>query len=216
MTDEQQPRDSEFVAWLKEAMAARGIKSIRQLGNSAGVSHSTLASILRGEYPPRQETITRLAAHFRVSPDFLIDKLPGKRHTARIPTSTLLEQATGVIMVPVLEQRAGAGAGVDIVDYIYLPPKMGGKDNIVAIGVHGSCMAPRIEDGDRVVVEMGVDWENGEVVLARVGDELLVKRAYANGQGGMVRLHPDAEGYQDVYVPATEVLGPVRQIIKRP
>jgi SOS-response transcriptional repressor LexA len=216
MTDEQRPADSEFVAWLKEAMAARGIESIRQLAKNAGVSHSTLASILRGEYPPRQETITKLAAHFRVSPDFLIDKLPGKRHTARIPTSTLLEQATGVVMVPVLEQRAGAGAGVDVTDYIYLPPKMGARDNVIALRVHGECMAPRIEDGDTVVVEMGVDWVNGEVVLARVDDQLLVKRAYANGQSGRVRLHPDARGYDDIYVPLANVLGPVRQIIKRP
>ncbi len=74
MTDEsKQAAESEFVTWLKEAMAKKqpGGVPARQVAKYAGISHSALSSILRGENRPRLETVYKLAEYFGVDPAWL-------------------------------------------------------------------------------------------------------------------------------------------------
>jgi SOS-response transcriptional repressor LexA len=66
-----------------------------------------------------------------------------------------------------------------------------------------------ISDGDVVIVDLAADWSEGRVVLARVGDDLLVKRVFYGAALNSVVLRADAEGYADISDPDTYVLGVV-------
>lgn len=201
-----------FSRWLKAAMAARQV-GIRQLETYAGVSRSTLSVLLRGIQAPRLETVHKLARYFGVTPDVILDLIGPEQYTAkRMPDSTLIGEATGVILVPVVEQEAGAGRGVAVLDYEYVSPTITGRHNVVAVRVRGDSMSPRIEDGDTVIVDRDKEWFDGNVVLARVDDRLLIKRVARLDHS--VRLHPDNPKYPDEITTDANILGVVIRVIK--
>lgn len=207
---------TEFVRWLKGAAAARGIKSLRELARGVGMSHTTLLAIWDGTSEPRMETVHKFAAFFRVDPIFLLDKLGKGRYPgtgAPVSNATLIPDATGILMVPVIDQEAGAGGQGVVVDYAYIPPGMvPAGHRVTAVRVRGDCMAPRIDHGDVVIVDRDAKWQNGRTVLAEVEGELLIKRFYR--EQDRIRLHADAPGYRDIYVTEASIVGLVIQISK--
>ena len=206
--------ESRLALWVRKAMEIRGILTVRQLAEYSGVAASAISLLLRGKTKPRLETVDKLAAYFRVDRNYLLDLLATKGYTAdTIPRSIFLDEATGVLLIPVVEQEAGAGGGVGVLDFEYIAPTLAaGHRNLIAVRVRGDCMVPKIDDGDTVIVDREADWANGRVVLARVDDRILVKRAYR--EDGRVRLKTDNPKYQDIIEPDTAVLGVVIRVIK--
>lgn len=201
-----------FARWLRAAMLARAL-GVRQLAYLSKVNKSSISSYLRGENYPDLESLEKLARYFGVSRKELLALTPLRSYTDEIPSSTLLSEATGVVLVPVVEQEAGAGGGVEVLDYEYIHPTITAKHkSIVAVRVRGDCMSPKVEDGDIVIVDRERGWEDGRVVLARVDDKLLIKRAYR--QNSHVRLHADNPLYTDIHVPEPDILGVVIRVIK--
>ena len=60
-----------------------------------------------------------------------------------------------------------------------------------------------IFNGDFIVVHQQDQAQNGEIVVARVGDEATTKRFYSEGR--TVRLQPANENYEAIIVNADEV-----------
>jgi DNA polymerase V len=85
------------------------------------------------------------------------------------------------------------------------------------IRVEGDSMVGAgIFPGSLLVVDRGVTAAEGDVVVARVGDELCVKRLSA--EGGRIRLLPENDAYQPIEVPEEsdfEVWGRVMYSILR-
>lgn len=203
---------SRFVHWLIAAMEARKV-GVRQLAKYAGLSASGLSSLLRGETRPSMPTVLKLAEYFHVGPNELVDLLPPAAPTGSIPSSTIIGEATGILLVPVVEQEAGAGRGREVLDYEFVAPSITAKGrNVIAVRVAGDCMSPKIDDGDTVIVDRERGWDNGRVVLARVEDSLLIKRIYS--EDGHVRLHCDNANYPDITGVEADVLGVVIRVIK--
>jgi transcriptional regulator with XRE-family HTH domain len=203
-----------FVDWLRKAMGAQQL-TVRELGRRAKVSASGLAANLRGETQPTYETIHKLATYFGVDPNYLLGLLAKAGYNAgTIPSSTLIDTAGGILLVPVLDMEASAGGGAYVGDWEYVSPTIATqKDKIVVVRVRGDCMEPLIADGDEVIVERGAEWGNGKVVLARMDDRLLLKRAYRTNSH--VRLTADNPAYGDIDAPDAAILGVVIRVIKR-
>ena len=78
------------------------------------------------------------------------------------------------------------------------------SDDDFVLHVRGDSMADAgIYNGDYIVVHEQETAENGEIVVALVGNEATTKRFYREGR--MVRLQPENELYEPIVVAADEV-----------
>jgi repressor LexA len=85
-----------------------------------------------------------------------------------------------LVKVPLVGWSSG-GVGIlaeeNILDWIPISTRFLKQDaNIFLLRVKGSSMAPRIEDGDIVIVKKQYTAEPGETVVALLGDETTVKK----------------------------------------
>ena len=99
-----------------------------------------------------------------------------------------------------------------IEDYIPVPINAGGRD-LFALHVQGDSMInAAILDGDLVIVEKTPVAENGDIIVALMGDEATVKRFYK--ENGHFRLQPENDNYEPIIVDELAVLGKVIALIR--
>lgn len=175
---------SEFADWLRQAIDRRGMRQ-SQVAYRIDVSPGTVSRWLSGTSRPDPAYCGRLAELFG-EPLHKIYRLAGhpaeydpppRRQPLSLRDAMDEYQAFLPVEVPVVEQLASAGSGqIVAVDYVYLPPQRTPSRNILAIAVKGQSMEPEIRDGDVVVFDRDADPKAGDVVVASVDDEVLVKR----------------------------------------
>ena len=99
-----------------------------------------------------------------------------------------------------------------IEDYIPVPIQQRGR-TLFALRVKGDSMVnAAILDGDIAIVEQTPVAENGEIVVALIGDEATVKRFYK--EDGHFRLQPENDSYEPIIVDELSVIGKVVSIIR--
>jgi SOS-response transcriptional repressor LexA len=201
-----------LIEWLRQVMELRGIKPA-QVAAFSGLPLTTLMGLLHCKNRPSLETLEKLAAYFGQSPETFREMAYGSANGRPVPPATLIPELTGVLLVPKIGS-VSAGGGYVSSGYEVIGPIRDASRNLVAFDVRGDCMAPRIEAGDVVIVDLARAWSDGAIVLARVGDELIVKRAHENGAG--MTLSADAAGFADVAGAEVQVLGVVVRIMKEP
>lgn len=138
----------------------------------------------------------------------LIVKEPGKKRFLRLSSA-----ATGSALVKVpLVGRVTAGQPILaqelIEDYVQVPAdQIRGRDTF-ALTVRGDSMINAgILDGDIIIVLRTPVAEDGEIVVALLGDEATVKRFYR--ENGRFRLQPENDAYAPIYADEVTVLGRV-------
>lgn len=138
----------------------------------------------------------------------LIVKEPGKKRFLRLSSA-----ATGSALVKVpLVGRVTAGQPIlaqeMIEDYVQVPAdQIRGRDTF-ALTVRGDSMINAgILDGDIIIVLRTPVAEDGEIVVALLGDEATVKRFYR--ENGRFRLQPENDAYAPIYADEVTVLGRV-------
>lgn len=102
---------------------------------------------------------------------------------------------------PLLGKVAGGKPieAIENYDVIEVPPSMIGSGDHFVLEVSGfSMQEDGIMDGDFVVVRKQSWAENGETVVALIGNEATVKRYYKTGKH--VELRPAHEGMESIYV----------------
>jgi repressor LexA len=104
--------------------------------------------------------------------------------------------------------RVAAGAPIvaeaNIEEYVDVPAFLRRDDDDFVLRVRGDSMADAgIFNGDFIVVHAQDQVQNGEIVVALVGDEATTKRFY--NEGRTVRLQPENELYEPIIVNADEV-----------
>ena len=104
--------------------------------------------------------------------------------------------------------RVAAGQPIlaeeNIEEYIDVPAFLRRDDADFVLRVRGDSMADAgIFNGDFIVVHAQDQVQNGEIVVALVGDEATTKRFY--NEGRTVRLQPENELYEPIIVNADEV-----------
>jgi DNA polymerase V len=67
------------------------------------------------------------------------------------------------------------------------------------VRVEGDSMEPRIHDGELLVVDQMVETKDGDIVIARLGCEFMVKRLHTEGDGG-IRLLSENPSYAPIEI----------------
>lgn len=130
--------------------------SQQQLANLLGVGQSTVAMWEKGKNRPEYASLVKIAEIFSVS----IDYLAGQSGTK------------GVFRIPVLGYvRAGipTEAVEEVLAYedVVLPESE--LKGYFALRIKGDSMAPRMMEGDTVIVKKQPDCNNGDICVALVG-----------------------------------------------
>jgi len=183
-------------------------------GDLVGVERTYISHIERGRTKlPSLDVIRALARGLETTPEDLLTALLGGTPSPLWPTVQPIHGLRGVVMVAVITE-VSAGGGFVPEDWIAMTPPRGASANLASFRVRGDCMAPQINAGDDVVVDFARDWHDGSIVLASVGGELVIKRAYK--ENGHIRLKADAPSYPDIVEGDLQILGVVVKIEKTP
>ena len=122
-----------------------------------------------------------------------------------------------VIDVPLVGDVA-AGTPIlaeeNITDTIALPTDIVGDAPSFALSVRGDSMIEAgINDGDYVVVKEQPTADNGEIVVAIIGDGATVKRFYK--EKGRIRLQPENSSMEPIFVNEGLIAGKVVAVFRR-
>ena len=114
--------------------------------------------------------------------------------------------------------RVAAGAPIlaeeNIEDYVDVPQLAGGGDGEYVLRVRGDSMkGVGILDADYVVVQRQDTANNGEIVVALVGDEATVKRYFR--EDDHIRLQPENEAMEPIRTREAVILGRVVGVLRR-
>ena len=102
----------------------------------------------------------------------------------------------------------------NIEDYVVFPQDMLGRDDVFALRVQGDSMIEAgILDGDIIIVRRQETAENGDIVVAMIGDEATVKRIFY--EKGRVRLQPENASMQPIYADHVQVLGKLAALFRQ-
>lgn len=103
----------------------------------------------------------------------------------------------------------------NIEDQLIIPNDLAAMDTeLFALRVQGESMIEAgILDGDIVIVHSQERAENGDIVIALIGDEATLKRIYY--ENGHVRLQPENHTMAPIIVPRAEVRGKVVALVRR-
>ena len=89
----------------------------------------------------------------------------------------------------------------------------GGDPKCFALRVRGDSMVnAAILDGDMVVVRPQANADDGQIVVARIGDEATVKRL--SRKNGEIWLMPENENYSPIDGTEAEIIGIVKAVIR--
>lgn len=137
----------------------------------------------------------------------LLIKEPNKKRFLKLATSA----SGGFVRVPVLG-RVTAGPPIlaqeNIEDYVQVPAERARSGELFALRVRGDSMINAgILDGDVIIVRRCETAENGEIVVALLGEEATVKRFFRDGR--RFRLQPENDAYDPIYTDEVRILGRV-------
>ncbi len=130
-------------------------------------------------------------------------------------------KAKGVIRpnsgLPLVGQVA-AGAPIlaeeNVEDYLEVPDVIGGEDGDYILQIRGESMKNAgILDADFVVVRPSDDADDGEIVVALIGEEATVKRIYR--EEDQIRLQPENEEMEPILTTEARVLGKVVGVFRK-
>ncbi|MBO5248493.1 MAG: transcriptional repressor LexA [Clostridia bacterium] len=138
----------------------------------------------------------------------LISKEPNKKRVIRL---TNQPSSGAYVKIPVVG-RVTAGQPIlaleDIEDYIQVPADRIRDRETFALTVRGDSMINAgILDGDIIIVLRTPVAEDGQIVVALLGDEATVKRFYRDGR--RIRLQPENDAYAPIYADEVQILGRV-------
>lgn len=189
LTEKQQ----QVLTFLKERAQDGLPPSVREICSATGIkSTSTVHAYLRlledEGYISRQSGLNRAI------------RLPGES-VVRVP---LLGKVTAGIPILAVEQVEE-----------YVPYSGGGyhAGELFALRVSGTSMINAgILDKDIVIVKKTPVAENGDIVVALIGDEATVKRIYR--EKDHIRLQPENDAFEPIIVKEVVVLGKVISLLR--
>ncbi|HEY2715224.1 MAG TPA: transcriptional repressor LexA [Solirubrobacterales bacterium] len=102
----------------------------------------------------------------------------------------------------------------NIDEYLEIPDVIGGEDGDYILQIRGESMKNAgILEGDYVVVRPTDDADNGEIVVALIGEEATVKRIYREAEH--IRLQPENDEMDPILTQEARVLGRVVGVFRK-
>lgn len=191
-------RQEEILKYIQESIDKRGYPpSVREIGEAVGLKssstvHSHLIQLEKMGYIRRDPTKPRAIE--------------------------LVGTNTSVIRVPVVG-RVAAGEpilAVENIEDIYPLPDifLNSNDKIFMLTIHGDSMINAgILDGDYIIVRQQNTADNGDIVVALLGDTATVKRFYK--EDNYIRLQPENDSLEPIYTKNVTILGKVIGLLRK-
>jgi repressor LexA len=198
-------RQREILDFIKAEMRRKGYPpTVRDIGQAVGLSSSSTV----------HSHLNALEAKG------LIKRDPSKPRALEVighDRETVVTSMRGVRELPVLGSVA---AGVpmlaeeNIEGTIPLPTEVVREDSTFVLRVKGDSMIDAgIFDGDFVVVRQQPTADNGDIVVALLEDEATVKRFFR--EADRIRLQPENESMEPIYVRDVSIMGKVVAVFRR-
>ena len=103
----------------------------------------------------------------------------------------------------------------NILETYQFPTSFTGKGEFFLLRTFGESMINAgIEPGDLVLIRQQNTAHPGEIVVVSVGDETTLKRYYPEPEKGRIRLHPENESMEDIYVKDCLIQGVAVKVIR--
>ena len=124
----------------------------------------------------------------------------------------------GNILLP-LCGKIYCGAPNSIDDYkdeiLEIPQHMLGSGEYFALRAEGDSMIDAgISDGDILIIKMQNYAENGQIVVARIGQNVTLKRIYMLEDEKKIMLCPENKLYKEIITDECDIMGIATKIIK--
>jgi len=187
-------KQQKVLAFVKERLQDDIPPSVREICEATGIkSTSTVHAYLK-----------------RLEDEGYIDRRSGLNRAIRLP-------GENVTRVPLLG-KVTAGVPIlaveEVEDYV---PFSGGSHypagELFALRVSGTSMLNAgILDRDVVIVQRTNTAQNGDIVVALVGDEATIKRIYV--EKDHIRLQPENDAFEPIIVKEAVVLGKVVSLVR--
>ena len=179
---------------FREQRLLAGFKSQGDLAKHLFVNQTAVSQWERGVTIPSPPILLKLSQLYGVSTDYLLGN------------DAPAEKGKGV-KIPVLGDVA-AGVPIEavenIVDYEEIDQALAATGEFFGLRIKGSSMAPRILEGDVVIVRKQDDAETGDIAVVLVnGDSATVKKIKKMPEG--IQLIPTNPAYDPMYYTAAEV-----------
>jgi repressor LexA len=196
------PKQEEILNYIKNEIINRGYPpTVRDICNAVNLKstssvHAHLATLEKEGYILRDKTLPRAIA--------IVDDSYN---------STRRE----IVNIPVVG-RVAAGEPIlavqNIENYFPIPAEYLHNRVTFMLQVKGESMINAgIYDGDIIIVHQQHSAENGQIVVALVGDSATVKRFYA--KDGKIVLHPENDSMSDMIFDEVSVLGIVKGLMRK-
>lgn len=192
---------------------ARETKDLDQatLADKIGVVTRTLQRWEKGEQVPDGVSITKIAKATNVQPNWLLTgggEMYGtpSRPENVFPLNAASRRRVKLVDLPLISAvPAGKVATMFHPDYVddYVTVDDIKDPQAFALKVKGNSMAPRIEDGDIVVVSPKEEVRNGDICVVRVNDEDTLKKVKL--EGNYIHLIPLNSDFEPVTVKKRDV-----------
>ena len=135
-----------------------------------------------------------------------------------IRTSNMAKIPTNLSAVPVVGAISCGPtifAEQNIEDYLYVPNWFLGSGKHFVLRAFGNSMINAgIEEGDQLFIRAQSTAEEGQIVVARIGDEATLKRFYIDREKGKIRLHPENDAMEDMFFDEIDIQGIVVKSVK--
>lgn len=169
-----------FAERFSEALKIRHITAA-ELSRKLNISEGTLSQYKKGSYEPKQKRTEALAKALNVSIPWLMG--------ADVPMGYYDDDRTSVQPLPTdhvfmrpLYNSVAAGFGVPAVNQIvsYIPTfinNVSEKDQYIWVRVEGDSMAPKIENGDKILIRLQDSVDSGQIGVVLIdGEDAVVKK----------------------------------------
>lgn len=198
--------------------------SQENLAMEAGVSRSWVKELeaARFKSPGAAKLLAVAQALDAKAEEFLglagvqIESKPDSGANPRLTYEQLLDELRMIspVPIPVVEVPAHAGhRGTPIINYIYAERPGAVNRELLCVAVRGDCMAPLIASGDLVIIDRGAWPEQGQIVVAVVAEEVLIRRFYKLDDH--IALRPDNKDFGEIQAQEMDIVGVVVEIRKR-
>lgn len=99
--------------------------------------------------------------------------------------------------------------------FLEIPQSMLGQGDFFALRAKGDSMiGAGINDGDVLVIKMQDYADNGQIVVARLDQDVTLKRFFLREDDKKYILHPENDEYEDIVTSTCHIMGVAVKIIK--
>lgn len=203
--DDLTERQREILEYIKKEVDQKGYPpSVREIGEAVGLSssssvHAQLEKLEQLGYLRRDPTKPRAI------------EVLGSIYAREDLTS---KELVNVPVIGTVTAGEPILAEQNIQDYFPLPRDFTSTADVFMLRVRGDSMINAgIHDGDLVVVNQDPAADNGDIVVALLGEEATVKRFFKELQH--IRLQPENEKYEPIITTEVQILGKVVGLVRK-